>query len=176
MDIAETKIILGILKCEYDNCFKNFTKKQAEDKIALWAEMFRDIPLDLVKLAVKKLILQNTTPFAPKISDIMNSIADLTFCEIDSSEAWGQVVHAINYYGSYREADAISSMSETTQKVVKRLGFRNLCFSENHVADRAHFIKLYDVVNKRERENKLLPESCKNIALCYQNNLLGEGE
>jgi hypothetical protein len=81
----------------------------------------------------------------------------------DWGDAWEEVLKAINYYGSYREEDALNSLDDTTRKVVKRLGFRNICMSENIEADRANFRMIYTNQMERDKQAAQLPESLKQL-------------
>jgi hypothetical protein len=56
-----------------------------------------------------------------------------------------------------------------THKVVEAIGFRTLCLSENEMADRAHFLKVYETLAKRDREDALMLQSTKDTMLRIQN-------
>ena len=60
-------------------------------------------------------------------------------------------------------------MREPVRLVVQRMGWRDLCTSENGMADRAHFLRIYETMEKRISEDNLLPAPLKNaIALIGQ--------
>lgn len=61
---------------------------------------------------------------------------------------------AIRHFGSYREEEALESMSDLTRNVVRRLGFRNLCMSGNVTADRANFRAIYEQMAEKEHTTK----------------------
>lgn len=92
----------------------------------------------------------------------------------DWGNGWEQVENAIKIYGSYRQAEALESMDEITRDTVKRLGFYNLCMSENQTADRANFRMIYEQIAERKKRDKQIPES---LRLTIQNMplMLGEG-
>ena len=48
-------------------------------------------------------------------------------------------------------------LDDITRKCVKRLGFQNLCTSENVIADRANFRMAYEQEQKAEKEIRQLP-------------------
>ena len=50
-------------------------------------------------------------------------------------------------------------MDPLTRQVVKQLGFRNICVSENPMAERANFRQCYEIMAKREqtRQQVALP-------------------
>jgi hypothetical protein len=53
-------------------------------------------------------------------------------------------------------------MREPVRLAVKRMGWRELCMSENNMADRAHFLRIYETMEKRTKEDNLLPVALKN--------------
>lgn len=53
------------------------------------------------------------------------------------------VARAIRDYGYNNSDKALASMPEDVRFVVKQLGWTDLCLSENAMADRAHFLKIY---------------------------------
>ena len=61
----------------------------------------------------------------------------------DLTAAWGYVARAIRDYGYNNPDKALASMPEDVRFVVKQLGWTDLCLSENAMADRAHFLKIY---------------------------------
>lgn len=141
-------------------CSINYRKWPEEGKeeaiISLWGSMLSDVDFEVAQLAIKKFMSESVYP--PTIADIRSRIADIQAPDRKSAiEAWGEVTHLIRKYGSYRQADALSEMSELTRKVVDHIGFRYLCMSENEMADRAHFMKAYDNLAERERKESLIP-------------------
>ena len=64
---------------------------------------------------------------------------------------------AIRFCGMYREEDALGRLDEITRKCVQRLGFKNLCTSENVTADRANFRMAYEQEQKAAKEYRQLP-------------------
>lgn len=123
-----------------------------------WYESLKDIDYDVCKLGVMKMV--QTLKFTPTIANIREA------CTVDKtvlvSDAWDEVMTCVRRYGSYREVDALDSMGPTTRRVVESIGYRNLCMSENIMADRAHFIKLYEQMAERQRQDNLLPCGLKN--------------
>ena len=72
------------------------------------------------------------------------------------SDGWEEVLRAIKMFGSYRETEALQSMTETTRQAVKRMGFRNICLSENIMAERANFRTIFEQVADRKHKNDQL--------------------
>jgi hypothetical protein len=131
--------------------------------IKLWAEMLADIPYEVVEVAVKKFILESSYP--PTIAEIRKQAMEIATSpedKIGSAEAWGEVERAIRLYGYYNEAEALKSMSPQTAKVVKYIGWREICLSEEPGVVRGQFLKMYEQLQERERKEALLPPDLKN--------------
>lgn len=67
-------------------------------------------------------------------------------------EAWLEVHKQILSVGSYNKPNFKDPL---IKKVVEIMGWRNLCLSENQVADRAHFLKIYETLVSRDEQNTL---------------------
>ena len=78
-------------------------------------------------------------------------------CIRDRSDGWEQFRRAVGKYGYYQQEAALGSMDETTRRVVKRLGWKQLCESENQMQDRANFRMVYEQEAQRKNEIAVLP-------------------
>ena len=58
----------------------------------------------------------------------------------------------------------------------RRLGFRNICLTDNLVADRANFRTIYEAEANRLRHNQKLPLELKEIKQKLIEQRSGEGE
>ena len=74
----------------------------------------------------------------------------------DWGEGWEEVQRAIRKYGMYNVKDAMDSFTPLTRKTVERLGFKNICVSENPAAERANFRQCYEILAKREQTRQQL--------------------
>ena len=68
----ETLRVLAILKAAYPASYNGMTKREAEGTVAVWSMQFADIPVDVVLMAVQKLI--GTNKFPPAISEVKGKI------------------------------------------------------------------------------------------------------
>ena len=111
-------------------------------------------------MALQRLIA--ISKFPPTIAEMRESIAAVQCPTLpDAGDAWGEVNDAIRNYGYYRQAEALTSMREPVRLAVQRMGWRDSCMSENGMADRAHFLRIYESMEKRTREQNLLPAALK---------------
>lgn len=152
MTKAETVKLLAVINAAYPNM------QISEATVSVWHELLGDLDINLVLAATKKLILES--PYPPTIADIRKravEIMTLPEDRIDAAEAWGEVEKAIRWYGYYREAEALASMSPRTAKVVRYIGWQNICLNEEPGVVRGQFLKMYAQVAEREQKELLLP-------------------
>lgn len=123
-----------------------------EWSVKLWYSMLKDIPYEVLNIGIQRYIGTNRYP--PTIADLRASISPK---EQDWSEAWEEVKRAVRMYGSYNEAKALESMSPFTREIVERLGFREICLTENEDVYRANFRMAYEQGAKKRDETASLP-------------------
>lgn len=155
MTKGEVAQLLAVLAASYP-------RFEVDDlKVRVWHEMLGDLDYAVASMAVKKLIMQNTFP--PAIAEVRKAAMEIMRPEqVTGSEAWGEVTRAIRNYGYYREAEALASMSPTTARVVRHMGWQDICMSEDPTGVlRGQFLKMYDQVFAREQEQQLLPEGLR---------------
>lgn len=127
----------------------------------LWYKQLNDIPYDVASLFLNKWVA--CEKWSPTIADIRAGVADITQGEVaDWGKGWEQIEKAIRYYGIYRVDEAYASMDEITREVAERLGFKNICMSENIQNDRANFRMLYEQVAQKKKTNRQINP---NVAL-----------
>ena len=123
---------------------------ETEEAMDVWFALLHDLDYQILSKALQKHMLTNK--FKPTVAELREIYAGL-ICPVisDWSEGWEQVSKAIGHYGMYRTEEAMESFDEVTREAVKRLGFQNICLSENIVADRARFAEIYQAIQQRKR-------------------------
>lgn len=152
MDKQEFSLFASALRTYYskENLLPN------SQAMELWFRQLQDIPFPVAEAALNKWVATNK--WSPSIAEIRELAAEIKNGKLpDWGEAWEETCKAIKRFGFYRPKEAIESLSPLTRKTVERLGFTNLCLSENPTADRANFRQCYETVAKREQENNVLP-------------------
>ena len=135
---------------------------QTDEAIKLWFQQLKDLDYKFASVALSKYVATNKWP--PTIADIRENYLDVTQGKtIDWGEGWEEVLYAIRRYGYMREQEALDSMSEITREVVGRLGWWNLCMSENIGVERANFRQIYMELADRKREYSKLPVSVQKL-------------
>ncbi len=151
---------------------KNFLP--TEEAIELWYLQLKDLDYKVAEAAINKWAATNK--WSPTIADIRETAASITLGELPEwGEAWQEVTKAIKRFGSYRAGEALKSLSPLTKKAVERLGYMQLCASENIAADRANFRMIYESLAEREKKQAQLPEGLKQLIGQMQQEKLLEG-
>lgn len=156
MTFDEFKILAKGMKSVYTK--ENFLPDA--ESIKIWFSLLKDIPYEVLNVAIQKYMMTNK--FSPTIADLRELASEVTVGQItDWGDGWEQVLRAISRYGSYNERAALDSMDDITRKCVERLGFREICLSENIAVDRANFRMLYETLANRQKEDGKLSLSIK---------------
>lgn len=96
MKMQETGIIMDILVTAYPRFYAGKDAPDPRKVMSLWAEMFRDDPVELVAAAVKALIATDEKGFPPHIGAVKASMRKLVQPdEMTEMEAWRLVRRAI---------------------------------------------------------------------------------
>lgn len=129
---------------------------QNKETVALWFDMLGDLPYEIVEIAIKKWVATNK--WSPSIAEIRKEAAEIIHGAPKSWEqAWQEVIASIGAYGSRRTAEAMETFDEVTREAVKRMGYRNICMSENPVSERANFREIYKELSERDLVTKATP-------------------
>lgn len=133
-----------------------------EQAIELWYNQLQDIPYNVATATLNKWVA--IEKWSPSIADIRQLATEmLNGATKDWGDGWEQVELAIRRYGIYREAEALEQMDDLTRQAVKRLGFKNLCLSDNMQADRANFRMIYEQLAERKEKEAVIPEKLKQL-------------
>lgn len=158
MNYKEFGSFAAALKTYYpkDNLLPN------EQAIELWYAALRDLPYEVASNAL--MILVQSSKFPPSIAEIREAAAKLIHGETkDWSKAWEEARKAMSRYGRDRKSLAYETLDELTRDVIDRLGYRNLCISENTASDRANFRDIYNELAQRRTESCKLSPQIQNM-------------
>ncbi len=145
------------------------------DAMNVWYSLLKDLDYKVVSVAIQKYMMTQKTP--PVIADIRELSANVVIGEKPLwSDGWEEVVMAIRRFGSYNETQALESMSDITKQCVRRLGYQNLCRSEEIGVERANFRMIYEQIANREHEKQKLPVGMQNLIAQIQEQKLLKGE
>lgn len=139
--------------------------------VELWFRQLQDIPYQVAEASLNKWVATNK--WSPSIADIREMASTIQEGELpDWGDGWEQVLMAIRKYGMYRIGDAMETFDPLTKKCVERLGFRNLCMSENINQDRANFRMIYEQLAERKKKDAQIPMQLHQLIGEIQNRNL----
>lgn len=123
MTRQETGIIMNILTTAYPRFYSGQDAPDPRKTMSLWAEMFRDDPVELVAAAVKALIATDDKGFPPHIGAVKASMRKLVQPdEMTEMEAWRLV----------RQAIRGASMSPSSRRITAAGGVDNRSSAQRH--------------------------------------------
>lgn len=135
---------------------KETTLLPNDQALDLWYGQLKDLPYEVAEAVLQRWVATNK--WSPSIADIREAAASITLGDApDWGDAWESVMMAIRRFGMYQEAEALASLDEMTRTAVKRLGFRNICVSDNITADRANFRTIYEQLAERKKRERQMP-------------------
>lgn len=154
-EIEVTKLI-GVLAASFPQA------QMSANSVNAYVAMLKDVPLNVLKVAVEQCVVESE--FLPTIAKVRDRALSLVRPERkDPMEAWGVVLKTIQRVGFYRSPTFDDPL---IARAVECLGWQYLCTSENAVADRAHFAKVYEQLREREiHDSRLLPQALALRAL-----------
>lgn len=157
--------ILTVLKANYQNLYKNISKKEAEDIIELYQIMFKDCDYKLVNLAVTELI--NTFQYPPTIADIKNKMYELSNKDEKSpTELWDKLLKAIRN-GTYGYNEEFKKLPKEVQEFVREpFQLHELAGLESgkiHTVVKGQFLKQIEIIKQRKKEESIMLQETKQI-------------
>lgn len=139
----------------------------------IWYAMLKDLDYRETSIAIQ--MHMQSSKFPPTIAEIRSNIARIKCGDVsDWSKAWEETCKVLRKYGRANAQKALQELDSVTRTVVKRIGYINLCNSENPIADRANFRSIYETVANREVENAKLSASVRDALGFTERMQLGE--
>ena len=150
---AEFAVIAATIRSAY-SWAKLMENEQATE---IWYRKLSDIPVDVLVIVVDKWLETKNQP--PTIADLRAEAARTVNGETPIwTDGWEQVRKAISAFGYMQKEKALDSMDELTAATVQRLGWQQICESENVDAIRANFRMTYETLARRKEEGAVLSE------------------
>jgi len=136
MTREETAIVCATLSAAFPNWVVT------SETIEMWQAMLQDLDGSVVFQAAQEWVL--TDERYPSIAGIRKKCAEITGSLAPSaSEAWAEVIEMVERYGSSR-GHRPDWTHPLVSKTVKAIGYRHICMSDNIIAVRAHFTKMFN--------------------------------
>lgn len=152
MDASEFKAFVSMLKGLYPKA----ESWDNEIQLRVWYDLAKDIPLDL-SLEFLSMYVRNNK-FPPTLADYNEFCVNKIVPELkDAMTAWGEVQDAVHKLGYMREVEALESFDELTRSVVRDIGFKEFCMTEedNLPVLRAQFRNAYEARQKKAEHKRM---------------------
>lgn len=127
-----------------------------KDRLQFYVMMLSDIPPQILEAAVKKLIMTNK--FLPSIAEIRETAYGIKgtisgTAAPDESEAWGEVIKAIQSVGYYGKP---TFSHEAIATAVNNIGWQDICTTPSDGTNtlRSQFRRAYQLAAQRQKDNR----------------------
>lgn len=179
MNKKETIQVITLLAGNY-NQIADKSKEQKQMMIETWYACLEDLDYKLVLQAVKKTIIES--PYPPTIHDVRKNAIELANPNEQKSavEAWNEAYSMI-CNGLYMTEEQFNMASPEVKKFfgnvrqVKEIA--QIDTQTINTVTKGQFLKQYEVITEREKQQKLLPKNMQNIIQNLTNSFsLGSGE
>ena len=165
MNKTETIQIITLLAGNYDS-IANKDKTQKQLMVATWQECLGDLDYKIVLQAVKKTIINS--PYPPTIHEVRKNAIELInpTTKKTAIEAWNEALNMISG-GIYMTAEQFENYSPEVKKFFGNVNqVRELArvdMETINTVTKGQFLKQYDILVQREREDKMLPAPMKEM-------------
>ncbi len=119
MTREETIKVLAILKAAYPNSYRGMTKEEANGTVAVWAAQFANIPVNVVMIAVNKLI--STNNFTPTINEVKQRISGLYWEVWEQLEEHRRATEGVKLYKDSEPIKMGTPLDENTVAQLKQI-------------------------------------------------------
>jgi hypothetical protein len=167
MTRKETITILTLLSQTYENFEKRMdTDEKVESMIMLWTECLGDLDYNLVLQAVKKTIIES--PYLPTIHEIRKNAIEMVKPNTSKTaiEAWNEAYSMI-CNGLYMTEEQFEMASPEVKKFFGNVRqVKELAQTDSdtiNTVTKGQFLKQYETIIEREKQDKLLPEKMQNL-------------
>lgn len=166
MNSQETTQVITLLGGNYDSIAKK-DKTQKQLMINTWHECLKDLDYQLVLQAVKKTMIES--PYPPTIHEVRKNAIELIkpTTQKTAIEAWNEAIKLISN-GIYMTKETFESASPEVKKFFGSVNqVKQYAKTDSEIVNtvvKGQFLKQYDVLVERERQNNLLPKSIKDFS------------
>ena len=168
MTAYETGAVMDVLIAAYPQFYSRSDTEDLKKAVALWAEMFKDDDVNIVKLALKALIATDDKGYPPHIGAVKAKIRQLTEEEpMSEQEAWAILSKAIRR-STYYSREEFEKLPPEIQRVVHSPEqLREWAMSDGEGLETviaSNFQRSYREVSKRRQAYAALPSDIRQVA------------
>lgn len=160
MTREETKKIIRIMMATYPN----FHPQDITETVDVWTMMLEEYSYQEISVALKNFILSDSSGFAPSVGQLTMRIANRQIQPMEALEAWSLVCKAIGN-SNYHAEEEYDKLPVPCQKAIGTpANLREMAMMDMktvHSVEQSHFIRAYDTIVKRMKEELRLPEGMR---------------
>ena len=169
MNKEETTDIVSIIIAAYPNHYKSINASVMQNTVFIWHEIIKEYDYNLVQMALKSYIANDTKGFPPSPGQIVSNIRNLQKVSskeqvMNGIEAWGLVSKALRN-SLYNSEEQFNKLPALVQKAVGSPAilkeWASLDEDEVQTVTHSNFLRIYNVVVKREEELDCIPNDIK---------------
>lgn len=167
MNREDAKKILTMFQINYPNSYSKLTKEKATVFVNLWTDAFKNLPCEIVFKAVKEIIYQSESDFAPNIGQVNSKIRDIVAPEVDMEaiKAWEELRKFIRRMSRDKQNDMqdYMSLNQITRSMYDYNFILSMSYMESAQIEyrRNEFLRMF-----KERSEK------KNLAAIQTGNFI----
>lgn len=139
MTADEATQIVGLALAAYPTQASRIGEKSIAAMRAMWADLLDDLEFGAVRAALQ--VYCRSNKWLPSPAELRELVASRGSPVRSGFDAWGDVLRSVSRYGIHRSPVFEDPL---VARAVEAVGWAAICNSENQMADRAHFAKVYD--------------------------------
>lgn len=136
-----------------------YNKEFNEEQATVWYDFFKDTDYENFRQAVKRIIPRSK--YMPSIAELRGEIAKITnpILQLSADEEWDKVITTIRLRGTYISQEEFNKFNPTTAKIIRTIGWRKMCMSENIEFERKVFYDMFNSYQKRNEDASIMNSS-----------------
>lgn len=167
MNLSEATMVLAVMRAAYPHSFRDTKPDDAMATAQLWAKMFDKEPYEAVNAAVETLIATRQVGYSPTIGEVKEKLRSLVKAdELNDAQAWALVTKACKngLYGYKQEFEKLPPPVQKAVGSAEQLREWSMMDEETFQSViGSNFKKTFKVVEERERQDALMPDSVKSV-------------
>ena len=143
------------------------------ERAQVYWDILNDLDFQVAMIAAKKVIATLENPFLPMPAVFRSMALSVTGkTTVSAPDAYAEVLRAIRNFGSYRQQEALESLSPLVRKATEAIGWKELCLCEEPDVIRGQFRMAYEALERRETIDQKTPQSIKDVIADMDRRLL----
>ena len=162
------RIVLAT-RSAYPSHFKQFGSEDIRGMLLAWSLVLSEYDFHLASRGLQLFLANDRQGFPPSPGQVVDCIVKIKHPvqnELTGTEAWALVRKAIrnSYYNAETEFEKLpSACQRAIGSAASVTATRQIDTEKVETVEKSHFIKAYETVTKREREDMRMPEAVKRL-------------